>query len=91
MSSMPPVPPVANPSFQPDDSDKRLARFFVVCLLFNLALGFYFTVMEIIVPEVIKVVQKDVTTTAKFEDTKKEKKEEKKEKAKKVGKKRGGG
>jgi len=71
------------------DSDRRLFRFFIVCLLFNLSMGFYFTVMKIIVPEIIKVVQKEVTTVAKFEDTKKE--EEKPEQPKKVGKRRGGG
>lgn len=74
------------------DSDKRLARFFMACLILNLAVGFYFTVMEIIVPEVIKAITQDVTTTAKFTDDKKEKKEEKKKEVKKkVGKKRGGG
>jgi TonB family protein len=77
--------------FETDDSDKRLAKFFVVCLCINLAIGAYFTVMEIIVPEVVKVIQQEVTTTAKFEDSKKEKKKEKKKKSKKVGKKRGGG
>ncbi len=48
-------------------------------------MGFYFTVMKIIVPEVIKVVQKEVTTVAKFEETKKEEEKEKPEQ-KKVGK-----
>jgi TonB family protein len=73
------------------DSDKRLLKFFVACLLFNVTIGFYFTVMEIIVPEVIKAVQKEVTTTARFEETKKEEKKEEKKKKKKVGKRRGGG
>ncbi|MBF0431705.1 MAG: energy transducer TonB [Fibrobacteria bacterium] len=74
------------------DSDKRLMQFFAACLCICLGLGFYFTIMEIIVPEIVKAITEDIQATAKFEDVdKKKKKEEKKEKVKKPSKKRGGG
>ena len=72
------------------DSDKRLARFFVICLLLSLASGFYFTVMEIIIPEILEAQPEDIVAVADFKEKKKEKKEEKKEKPK-PRKKRGGG
>jgi len=67
------------------DSDRRLVNFFVVCLLLNLTMGFYFTVMKIIIPEVIQVVQKKVTTIARFQKIETDEKD-KPEKQAKVGK-----
>lgn len=72
------------------DSDKRLLRFFGVCLILSLLSGVYFTLMEIVIPEIIRAETEDIVATADFKETKKEEEKEK-PKPKKTQKKRGGG
>ncbi len=74
------------------ESDRRLTRFFFICIILAITAGFYFTFTEIILPEILEVINNDVVATVDFKEKKKEeKKKKKKEKKKKVHKKRGAG
>jgi len=72
------------------DTDQRLAKFTAACLILMLCMGAYFTIMEIVIPEILAMIDDTLTATASFEKQKEKEKKKKKEK-KKPRKKRGGG
>ncbi len=73
------------------ESDKRIVQYFIVCLLMAMAIGFYFTIKEIVIDEILLEKPEDLVAVARFDQEKKEEKKKEKVEKKKIRKKTGGG